>query len=357
MPDYEEYIEMIKPIWQSHRLTNMGFLHNQLENELKEYLNVPYVVLTTNGHTALEIAIQAMNLEGEVITTPFTFVSTIHAIVRSGLTPVFCDIDPETGTIDTDKVEDLITPRTSAILPVHVYGNVCDVEKIDMIAKKHGLKVIYDAAHTFGERYKERSVVSYGDISILSFHATKIFHTIEGGAVVCRTEDMKNKLYGLRNFGIRSEEIVDEIGTNSKMDEFRAAMGLCNLKKNDTEIQMRKGIVELYKEKLGNISGIDFFREQSDLECNYAYFPVMFDENKLGYNRDFLYDFLKVNGIFARKYFYPLVNDLDAYKDYDLQVDVPVARRISKRVLTLPLYSSLTDEDVDYICSKILSFN
>lgn len=352
MPPYEEYIEKIKQLWDSAWLTNNGCFHRELEERLEQYLRIEKLALITNGHMALETAIQAMELTGEAITTPFTFVSTAHAIVRSGLCPVFCDISPDTGTMDTEKLESLITERTSAIIPVHVYGQVCEMEKIQRIADRHNLKVIYDAAHAFGECYQGKSVAAYGDASIFSFHATKVFHTVEGGAVVYRDKEYGRKLERLRNFGICSEETVDTIGGNAKMDEFRAIMGLCNLEHIEEEIGKRKKIIETYRALLGEGDAIRYFREQPGVKSNYAYFPIIISD-KAGCGRDEIYRKLKAHGVFTRKYFYPLITDMDCYKkDYSSQ-DTPVAAYMADHVLTLPLYAQLELEDVKIICQWI----
>ncbi len=354
MPEFDEYTNMIKKIWDTHWLTNMGEFHNELEKELEDYLEVENVSLFTNGHMALELLIQAMDLKGEVITTPFTFASTTHAIVRNGLKPVFCDIEPDTYTIDTDKIEDLITEKTSAILPVHVYGNVCNVEKIEEIAKKHNLKVIYDAAHAFGVKYKGKGIVNFGDASMLSFHATKVFNTIEGGAACFNNNIyLKNKLYSLKNFGIRSEEEVDGVGANAKMNEFQAAMGLCNLKHINENIEKRKLVVERYRENLSEINGIKYLEPQKDVVSNYAYFPITVDENMYGYTRDYVYDELKKENIFTRKYFYPIANEFKCYKNIYDSKTTPNALRISKQILSLPLYADLSISSVDRICKLI----
>ncbi|MDD7794730.1 DegT/DnrJ/EryC1/StrS family aminotransferase [Clostridium sp. 'White wine YQ'] len=355
MPPFEEYIKMIKPLWNSHRLTNMGQYHNELENKLKAYLNVPEISLITNGHMALELVIQAMGLKGEVITTPFTFISTTHAIVRNELKPVFCDINSLDYTIDITKIESLITEKTSAIIPVHVYGNVCNVEEIDKIAKKHNLKVIYDAAHAFGVKFKGKSVVSYGDASILSFHATKVFNTIEGGAVIHNSASLKQKLYSLKNFGIQGEEDINCIGANAKMDEFRAVMGLCNLKYIEQEIEKRRKVVLRYIENLKDVEGISLVANQKNVDSNYAYFPVVLNEDK-GFNRDEIYEALKKENIHVRKYFYPLTNEFDCYRGMYDSNKTPIAKYISRRILTLPLYSDLEIEVVDSICNIIKSY-
>jgi len=354
MPPMEEYIDEIKELWDSHWLTNMGAKHRQLETELKEYLGVEGVSLFTNGHMALELAIQAMNLSGEVITTPFTFASTTHAIVRNGLTPVFCDVDPEDFTIDVNQLESLITDRTSAIIPVHVYGSICNVEEIERIAKKYGLKVIYDAAHTFGVKYKGKGIGAYGDASMFSFHATKVYNSIEGGAITFHNEEFGEQLQRLKNFGIRSEEVIDSIGANAKMNEFQAAMGLCNLRHVEEEIEKRRKVYEKYVELLSNVEGIQLLKQQEDVQSNYAYFPVVFHEKEFGASRNEVCEALKQEEIYARKYFYPLTNEFDCFHGkYDVN-DTPVALHISKRVLTLPMYADLSIEDVERICNVIL---
>ena len=354
MPSMEEYIEEIRSIWDSHWLTNMGEKHKALQAELQKYMGVPAVELLTNGHMALELSLQAMNLQGEVITTPFTFASTTHAIVRNGLEPVFCDIDPETYTMDVTRIERLITDRTCAILPVHVYGNVCNIEEIERIAHKYGLKVLYDAAHTFGETYKGQGIGNFGDASCFSFHATKVFNTIEGGAVCYRDPDMGRRLYELKNFGIHGPEEVDAVGANAKMNEFCAAMGLCNLRHVDEEIAKRRAVVERYREHLEGVDGLRLNVQQPEVRSNYAYFPVVFDENLFGASRNEVMDALAQNGIGARKYFYPLTNTFECFHGkYDVDA-TPVALHVAKRVLTLPLYADLSMEDVDRICKIVL---
>lgn len=354
MPELDEYIDEIKELWDSHWLTNMGVKHRQFQEKLEQYLNVENVELLTNGHMALELTLQAMNLQGEVITTPFTFVSTTHAIVRNGLTPVFCDIDPVTYTIDVNKIEELITERTCAIMPVHVYGNVCDVEAIERIANKHNLKVIYDAAHSFGETYKGKGIGNFGDASCFSFHATKVFNSIEGGAVCFREKQLGETLYDLKNFGIHGPEGVRAVGANAKMNEFCAAMGLCNLRHIEAEIEKRRVVVERYRMHLQGIEGIQLNKVQADVKTNYSYFPIVVDEVKFGVGRDDIYKELAGNDIIARKYFYPLTNSFSCFaEDYNVQ-DTPIALYISERVLTLPLYADLTMGEVDRICEIIL---
>lgn len=357
MPSYEEYIEEIKDIWDSHWLTNMGPKHNKLKAELLNYLDVENIDLFTNGHMAIELSLQALKMQGEVITTPFTFASTTHAIVRNGLIPVFCDINSDDYTIDVTKIEALITDRTCAIMPVHVYGNVCNIEEIQRIADKYGLKVIYDAAHTFGVKYKGRGIGSYGDVSCFSFHATKVFNTIEGGAACFKDSEFGLDLYRLKNFGIRGPEVVDAVGANAKMNEFSAAMGICNLRHIEEEIQKRKAVVERYRERLSNIEGIKLSPVQKNVVPNYAYFPIVINEKRFGATRNEVFEKLAENNICARKYFYPLTNTFDCFNG---QFDVnktPVALHISNRVLTLPLYADLPISDVDGICDVILSYN
>lgn len=357
MPNYEEYCEEIKDLWDSHWLTNMGVKHKQLQSELEKLLYVPHVTLYTNGHLALENVIAAMNFPkgGEVITTPFTFASTTHAIVRNGLTPVFCDINADDFTMDVTKIESLITDKTCAIVPVHVYGNVCNVEEINRIAKKYGLKVIYDAAHAFGVKYKGKSTACFGDASMFSFHATKVFNTIEGGAICFSDDSLVQLLNDMKNFGIHGPEEVAFVGGNAKMNEFQAAMGICNLRHLDEAVSKRKAVVECYRNHLENIEGIQLSPIQEDVESNYAYFPVVFDEKKFGSSRNEVMDALAEKGIGARKYFYPLTNTFAAFHEkFDVN-ETPIALHISKRVLTLPLYEELSIEDVDRICSVILS--
>lgn len=354
MPPFEEYTEEIKDIWQSHWLTNMGEKHQKLQAELKEYLDVENIDLLTNGHMALELSLQALNLQGEVITTPFTFASTTHAIVRNGLKPVFCDINPVDFTIDVNKIESLITDKTCAIMPVHVYGNICDVEAIEKIAQKYELEIIYDAAHTFGVKYKGKGIGSFGDVSCFSFHATKVFNTIEGGAACFKDKDFGLDLYRLKNFGIRGPEKVDAVGANAKMNEFCAAMGLCNLKHVDEEIAKRKAVAGRYRELLQNVEGLQLNPVQKDVLPNYSYFPVVFDENVFGSSRNEVFLKLQQEGIVARKYFYPLTNTFECFHGEYNPEETPVALHISKRVLTLPLYADLPFADVDRICSIIL---
>lgn len=356
MPDYEEFCEEIKKLWDSHWLTNMGVEHKELQRELEAYLDCPHVVLYTNGHLALENVIAAMQFPAgsEVITTPFTFASTTHAIVRNGLTPVFCDVREEDYTLDPEKIEALITEKTVAIVPVHVYGNMCQMERIEEIAKKHGLKVIYDAAHAFAVKYKGVSSACFGDASMYSFHATKVFNTIEGGAVCFKDDSLVETMNDMKNFGIRGPERCVFVGGNAKMNEFQAAMGICNLRHLDREIGKRKLVVERYRERLNGVQGIRLCKPQEDVEPNYAYFPVVFDGYK--YDRNEVFEKLKEHDITARKYFYPLTNSFECYADLPTagKEKTPVAAYLADRVLTLPLYADLALEDVDRICDIIL---
>ena len=355
MPSIEEYVEEIQSIWESRWLTNMGEKHQRLEERLKEYLHVRYVSLFTNGHMALESVIQAMGLKGEVITTPFTFVSTTHAIARNGLNPVFCDINPMDFTIDVEKIEPLITDRTTAIVPVHVYGNVCDVEAIQKLANKYHLKVIYDAAHAFGVKIKGKGVGEFGDASMFSFHATKVFNTIEGGAVCFSDEKYLERLRSIKNFGIKDEETIMEIAPNAKMNEFQAAMGLCNLRHIHEEIEKRKKVVERYRMWLEPVQGIQLSPIQPDVNSNYAYFPILVEEEVFGISRDKIYEELKKENIFSRKYFYPLTSSLQCYKEKFKINETPIADKIAKKVLTLPLYADLRMDQVDKICDTLIN--
>lgn len=356
MPDIDEFVEEIRCLWENHRLTNMGEKHNEFQLMLEKYFDVSHIALYTNGHLALENIISAMNLPkgSEVITTPYTFASTTHAIVRNGLVPVFCDIREDDYTIDVDKVEGLITDRTSAIVPVHVYGNMCDVERLQKLAVKYGLKLIYDAAHAFGVKYKGKSCAQYGDASMFSFHATKVFNTIEGGAVSFHEDRLVQILNDMKNFGIRGQENVDFVGGNAKMSEFQAAMGICNMRHLETELNKRKTVYYHYLDRLSNKDGIKLSANQPDVTSNYAYFPVVFDGYK--YTRNEIFEMLVENNIYARKYFYPLTNAYECYRNYPTAgVDkTPVAQHISLRVLTLPLYADLSESDVDRICDIIL---
>lgn len=355
MPNKKEFFKYINEIWDNQWLTNNGPLLQKFEIEMKNYLNCPNICFTTNGHSSLEIAIKGLGITGEVITTPFTFASTVHAITLNNLTPVFCDIKKSDLTIDESKIEDLITDKTTAIIPVHVYGHTCNIEAIKKIADKHNLKVIYDAAHAFGVQKNGTSIASYGDASIFSFHATKIFNTVEGGAIIYKDKKYTRLFNAYRNFGIEGEEQIDFIGGNHKMNEIQAAMGLANMKNFSKVLEKRKKLTLHYRKLLSNIPGIKFFEPEtmSDYTYNYSYFPILIDENIFGINRDYLYNNLKEYNIFARKYFYPLVCDFGCYKKIYNNVELPVAREISEKILCLPLYADLKKEDIDYICNCI----
>ena len=354
LPSFEEYCDEIRSIWDSHWLTNMGEKHQALEKALQDYLGVRHVSLLTNGHLALENILEAYDLHGEIITSPYTFASTTHAIVRCGCTPVFCDIDPVSYTIDPNNIEALITEKTCAILPIHVYGNLCDTEALERIAKKHGLMLIYDAAHAFGVKKNGVSSACFGDASMFSFHATKVFHTIEGGALCYADDSIVQRIYDLKNFGIHGPEEVPFVGGNAKMNEFCAAMGLCELRHLDAWIAERRKVVEHYRARLEGVPGLKLNAPQPGVESNYAYFPVVFDGYK--YTRDEVFNRLGAQNIVARKYFYPITNSFACYRDrpgFDPDA-TPIAKFMAERVLTLPLYPDLSADVVDRICDIIL---
>ena len=361
MPSLEEYIETIRPIFDSHMLTNMWPVYRDFQAQLKAYLDVPELSLFTNGHMALEMAIQALGLKdlgrriggGEVITTPFTFVSTVHAICRNNLKPVFCDIRKSDYCIDPDRIEDLITDKTVAIVPVHVYGNLCDFDKIEAIARKYHLKVIYDAAHAFGETYYGRTIGNFGDATMFSFHATKVFNTVEGGAIAFHDKKYGMPLHELKNFGIQDEETVTAVGANAKLDEFRAAMGICNLHRFEECVAERKAVHDRYFSLLGDVEGLTLCPVQEGVRANYGYIPVYFDEEVFGKSRDEVYEQLRENDVYPRKYFYPAVNELDCYRYLHCE-ETPTAHDVSLRILTLPIFEGLSAEDVDRICGIIL---
>ncbi len=357
MPSFEEYCREIAPLWDTHWLTNMGVKHKELESQLETYLGVPHLTLYTNGHLALEGIIAAMQFKSgsEVITTPFTFASTTHAIVRNGLVPVFCDIDPVDYTIDADRIEQLITEKTVAIVPVHVYGNVCNVEKIAAIARKHKLKVIYDAAHAFGVQIGTVGIGNFGDASMFSFHATKVFNTIEGGAVTYSDENLVGILNDLKNFGIRGPESVVYVGGNAKMNEFQAAMGICNLRHVDECIRKRKTASAHYDSRLSGVEGIRVKKSQENVKSNYAYYPVVFDGFKK--TRDEVFSLLMNHEIVSRKYFFPLTNSFECYRDYPTAgpEKTPIAVHVANNVLTLPMYADIETDNIDRICDLILS--
>lgn len=359
MPPFEEYCDEIKGMWDSHWLTNRGARHKKLEDALQEYLDVEYAMLFVNGHSALECILETMEfgLDGrnEVITTPFTFASTTHAIVRKGLKPVFCDIKPDDCTIDPSKIENLITSRTCAILPVHVYGNLCDVDAIQDIADRNNLKVIYDAAHAFGVKKNGIGVGNFGNASMFSFHATKVFNTIEGGAICHASNELCDRLSQWRNFGITGPESVEYVGGNAKLNEFCAAMGLCNLRHVDDEINKRKHVFECYGNRLRDIPGLCIPTVRDDITPNYAYYPVFFEEAVFGATRDEVMSALSTRGIGARKYFYPLVSDYACYRETFDSADTPIAYKAASSVLTLPMFADLTMNDVDRICDIVLN--
>ena len=357
MPSLDEYVAEIAPLWDSHWLTNMGAEHKKLEAALKDRLGVPNVALFTNGHNALECILEALDLPagGEVITTPFTFASTTHAIVRKGLKPVFADVRASDLTLDPASVEALITPRTCAIVPVHVYGNLCDVDAIQEIAARHGLKVVYDAAHAFGVERNGASAATFGDASMFSFHATKVFNTIEGGCVCFKDAGLYPVLNQWKNFGITGPEDVEYVGGNAKMNEFCAAMGVCNLRHLDGEIAKRKAVAEHYWERLEGAPGVTVFRPGDDVRHNYAYLPALFDPEAFGATRDEVFDALDAVNVGARKYFYPLVSDFACYRSVYSSDRTPVAKRAASQVLTLPMYADLALDDVDRICDAVLA--
>lgn len=357
LPPFEEFVDKIKPLWDSAKITNMGGNYRQLEEELIKFLKIQNISLFTNGHMALELLLQAYGLEGEVITTPYTFASTTHAIVRNGLQPVFCDIKETDYTIDENQIEKLITDKTVAILPVHVYGHPCNDKVLKKIAKKYNLKLIYDAAHAFGVEESGESVVGYGDASILSFHATKVFNTIEGGAAIFKDALLKEKLHGLKNFGIRNELVVDAIGANAKLDEFRAVMGLCNLKYMNEAIEQRKLVYNRYLYNLKGLEGVKLSYVPENEKYNYAYFPVFIDaEEYVEGIRDKIYDYLKEYGIYSRRYFYPLITDMECYKNNYSSQKTPVAKKISEGILTLPIYPGLELDVVDRISGLLRNY-
>lgn len=354
MPSYEEYCEEIKGLWDSCWLSNRGALHRKFEEQLQQYLDTPNVALFANGHVALEVSIDAFDLKGEVITTPYTHCSTTHSIVRNGLEPVFCDVNERDFTLDAEQIESYITEKTSAIVATHVYGCVCDVKAIEAIAKKHNLRVIYDAAHAFGVTVDGRGVANYGDASMFSCHATKVFHTIEGGITAFNDAEVFAKVDQLTNFGFTSHESVAYVSTNARMNEFEAAMGICNLRHIDDEIAKRAAAAQRYRERLDGVKGISLIAPQKGVTENYSYFPVFFDGFKL--NRNEVQEKLAAENIFSRKYFYPLTSELECYAEkYGATVArTPVAKHAAECVLTLPMFADLTVEDVDRICDIIL---
>ena len=354
MPPFEEYVEEIRELWNSRWLSNRGALHKRFEVELAKKLDATNIALFANGHVALEVAIDAFDLPegGEVITTAYTHCSTTHSIVRNNLIPVFCDVNEQDLTIDVEQIEKIITKKTVAIVPTHVYGNICDVEKIDVIAKKYNLRVIYDAAHAFAVNYKGRGIANFGDASMFSSHATKVFQTIEGGITVFNDDEVFKKVDNLTNFGFVGPESVDYISTNARMNEFEAAMGLCNLRYFDAEIAKRKIVSDKYTELLSGVKGIKLSQEQKGVSRNYSYFVAFFDGYKK--NRNEIQYQLQQENILARKYFYPIITELNCYKDLYPNNNTPIAKHAAETVLSLPMYADLSIENVEKICKIIL---
>lgn len=355
LPDLQEFIPYLEQIWKNKILTNNGPFHQQLEKELAEFLGVPYISLFANGTLALLTALQVLRITGEVITTPYSFVATTHSLWWNNIKPVFVDVEPDFGNLDPEKIEAAITPKTTAIMPVHVYGNPCKVERIQEIADTYGLKVIYDAAHTFGVNYKGQSICNYGDLSILSFHATKVFNTMEGGAIVCHDAATKKRIDYLKNFGFAGETKVMAPGINSKMNEMQAALGLLQLKGYPQNAEKRKVIAEMYRRELASIKGISFLDEPDNTEANYAYFPIFVNEKEYGISRDELYEKLKQHNIFGRRYFYPLISEFSMYKSLDSAkpANLPVATKMAEEVICLPIYPDLDFSDIQKIIKNI----
>ncbi len=359
LPPLDKLQPYLEEIWKSRILTNDGPFHQKFEKALAEYLEVEHINLFTNGTLALVVGLQALRIAGEVITTPFSFVATTHALKWNGITPVFCDIDENTCNLDPDKIEALITPRTTAIMPVHVYGHPCETEKIQAVADKYGLKVIYDAAHAFGVKMDNKNLLLEGDMSVLSFHGTKLFTTFEGGAIITKDEKLKKRIYYLRNFGFADEITVIAPGINGKMTEFQAAIGLLNLEIVEKEIAGRKKAAETYFNLLKNVKGIKFFDSFEGYDYNYAYFPVLIDEKEFGASREEVYNELRKHNIYARRYFYPLISNLQAYRTLPSasKENLPVSNNIANRILCLPIYGDLEIQKVDFIFEKIHNLN
>ncbi|SFF46392.1 DegT/DnrJ/EryC1/StrS family aminotransferase [Sunxiuqinia elliptica] len=355
LPELEEFIPYLQQIWDNKILTNNGPFHQQLEKELANFLGVPYISLFANGTLALVTALQVLRITGEVITTPYSFVATTHSLWWNNIKPVFVDIEPEFGNINPEKIEAAITPKTTAILPVHVYGNPCNVERIQEIADIYGLKVIYDAAHCFGVNYKGKGICNFGDLSILSFHATKVFNTMEGGAIICHDKATKKRIDYLKNFGFAGETTIMAPGINSKMNEMQAALGLVQLKHYQENIAKRKAIVDIYRKELTTINGITILPIPENTDLNHAYFPIFVDEKNYGITRDQLYERLKQNNIFGRRYFYPLISEFPMYKGLDSAVpsNLKTAKQLAERVICLPIYPDLDIELAKYICKNI----
>ena len=353
LPPLEEFTELLKKIWDNRMLTNMGEFHKKFEHELCNFLGVKHLSLFNNGTTALMAALRQLNIQGEVITTPYSFAATAHVLAWNNIKPVFIDVEPGTFNLDPEKIESAISDKTEAILPVHVYGNPCDVEKIKKIADKHNLKIIYDACHAFGVELNKIPIVNYGDLSVLSFHATKVFNTFEGGAIISNSEKTKNQIDRLKNFGFVNQTTVKGIGINGKMNEFQAALGLLQIKQYNENLLKRKEIVSVYRNHLIDINGIKFLNDIAGVKHNYSYFPILVDEKKYGKTRDELFQNLKQHGINARRYFYPLISKFPAYKNLTKHARLATAEKISKQVICLPLFSNLNLNDMETILNVI----
>ena len=356
LPDLGEFTKMLQEVWDSKWITNNGSFHVQLEKALAEYLKVPYVSLFTNGTLPLITALQALRITGEVITTPYSFVATTHSLWWNGIKPVFVDIEWETGCIDPNKIEAAITPKTTAIMPVHVYGKPCDTEAIQSIADKYGLKVIYDAAHAFGVEVNGKSVLNAGDMSTLSFHATKVYNTVEGGAMIMHDEMTKKRIDYLKNFGFKSETVVIAPGINSKMDEMRSAYGLLNLRQVDDAIEARHQVAIQYRNALRDVEGIEFWDDIPGVRHNYSYFPIFVDEQKYGMSRDELYFKMKEQGVLGRRYFYPLISEFSTYRSLPsaTKENLPVAHKMANSVICLSMHHALKEEDIQRILNCIV---
>jgi len=356
LPNLEEFYDLLKQIWDSKWITNNGSFHQQLEADLAAYLKVPYVSLFTNGTLPLLTALQALRITGEVITTPYSFVATTHSLWWNGIKPVFVDIDPATGNLDPEKIEAAITPKTTAIMPVHVYGKPCNTKRIKEIADQYGLKVIYDAAHAFGVEVNGESILNAGDMSTLSFHATKVYNTIEGGAMVMHDEKTKQRIDYLKNFGFANETTVVGPGINSKVDEMRAAYGILNLRQVDSAIEARQQVAIKYREALRDVDGIAFFDDMPGVRHNYSYFPIFVNEEKYGMSRDALYEKMKSQNVFGRRYFYPLISEFSTYRGLESAApeNLPNAHKMANSVICLPMHHSLTNENIEAILDCII---
>lgn len=357
LPSLDDFIPMLKDIWERKWLTNNGHYHKELEKQLADYLGVEYISLFTNGTLPLITALQALRISGEVITTPYSFVATTHSIWWNGLKPVFVDVDEETGNLDPEKIEAAITPHTTAIMPVHVYGTPCNTKRIQEIADIYGLKIIYDAAHAFGVKVNGESILKQGDMSTLSFHATKVYNTVEGGALICRDAATKKRIDFLKNFGFNGETTVVAPGINSKMDEIRSAYGLLNLQQVDGAIAKRKATAEKYRAVLKNVPGVRCLKDIEGVHHNYAYFPIFIDEKEYGMSRDALYAKLQEHNIFGRRYFYPLISTFSAYKGLDSAnpKNLPIAHKLADQVLCLPMFAGLDEESANRVLDVVLN--